>query len=29
VLVFWINAKRENPSLRLLTLEPLDPEFPS
>src|SRR5438874_1420615 len=29
VLVFWIKAKRENASLRLFSLEPLDPEFPS
>jgi len=29
VFVFWINAKREKPSLRLFSLEPLDPEFPS
>ena len=26
LLIFWINAKRENPSLRLLSLQPFDPE---
>jgi len=29
VLVFWIKAKHQNASLRLFSLEPLDPESPS
>src|SRR5881396_948908 len=28
VLVFWIKAKHQNASLRLFSLEPLDPESP-
>jgi hypothetical protein len=28
LVVFWIEAKRKNPSLRLFSLEPVDPELP-